>query len=145
MSKNYFEDELRQALWSEIAGGRIRESAPSEQFFEKISRAFPASGSKIDWSRVPNSIQRCASDEGDQLIIYAAFFDEIGRKFQLSGEVVYVGDSATDFSLTGELNFLRGALPSIFSVPQHHYFIEPEAAWCMCFTMEGDMAFGFKP
>jgi hypothetical protein len=106
-------------------------------------RIYPASGSKIDWCRVPDSIERTEEDESLQLEQFLTFFDEVAQNFLLIGEVVYVGDSATDFALAGEIECIRAALPELLLIPQHHYLIGPEFSWCICFTMEGNMGFGF--
>ncbi len=72
------------------------------------------------------------------------FFDDMQSRFELSGPVVYAGDSATDFALQGAVNAIRKALPTLIEVPQHHYFIGPSYSWCICLTMEGDMGFGLN-
>lgn len=107
--------------------------------------AYPASGSKIDWDRVPGSIERVEEDESLQSERFTAFFDEIVQRFRLAGDVVYVGDSATDFALAGSVECMRDALPETLAIPQHHYLIGPDSSWCLCFTMEGNMGFGFRP
>jgi hypothetical protein len=56
----------------------------------------------------------------------------------LNGHVLYIGDSLTDFALAASVANMLQALP----VPQHHYFVDANASWCMCMTTEGDMAFG---
>jgi hypothetical protein len=108
-------------------------------------RAYPTLGSKIDWSRVPNSIERFEEDTTLQVERFVSFFDEVAQKFGLAGDVVYVGDSATDFALAGAMEHMKEALPELLGIPQHHYFIGSECSWCICFTMEGDMSFGFSP
>ena len=144
MSGNFYEAELRKALRTEIESHRIRELGDSSPFFAQLTKAYPASGSKIDWGRVPGSIERV--EEGAlQVEQFAKFFDEVVQKFRLSGDVVYVGDSATDFALTGSLECMREVLPELLAIPQHHYLVGPDSSWCACFTMEGDMGFGFRP
>jgi hypothetical protein len=145
MSGNFYEAELRKALRTEIESHRIRELGESSPFFAQLTKAYPASGSKIDWGRVPGSIERVEEDEVLQAEQFAKFFDEVVQKFRLSGDVVYVGDSATDFALAGSLECMREVLPELLALPQHHYLVGPDSSWCVCFTMEGDMGFGFRP
>ncbi|MDF0584160.1 hypothetical protein [Bradyrhizobium yuanmingense] len=145
MSANFYEAELRKALRKEIESHRIRELGDSSPFFAQLTKAYPAGGSKIDWGRVPGSIERVEEDEALQVEQFAKFFDEVIQTFRLSGDVVYVGDSATDFALTGSLECMREVLPELLAVPQHHYIVGPDSSWCVCFTMEGDMGFGFRP
>lgn len=126
-----------------MEAGRIEEVGESSFFFAQLARRYPAQGSKIDWTRVPGAVERAESREAAQQEQFTIFFDELAAKFDLSGDVIYVGDSATDFALRGSVQHMRKVLPELLEIPQHHYIIGPEAKWCMCFTMEGDMGFGF--
>ncbi len=144
MNGNFYENELRKSLRKEIESHRIRELGESSPFFAQLAKAYPARGSKIDWGRVPGSIERVEEDEALQAQRFVKFFDEVVQRFQLSGEVVYVGDSATDFALIGSLECMRAVLPELLAVPQHHYLVGPDSSWCACFNMEGDMGFGFS-
>jgi hypothetical protein len=143
MGGNFYEVELRKVLRADIEYHRIMEAGDSSPFFEQLGKAFPVIGSKIDWARVPGSIERVEEDEAVQREQFTKFFDEAMQTFRLSGDVVYVGDSATDFALAGSVDCVRRALPELLTVPQHHYLLGPDCSWCMCFTMEGDMGFGF--
>jgi hypothetical protein len=145
MSGNFYEAELRKALHAAMESNRIRDLGDSSPFFAQLTKAYPANGSKIDWGRIPDSIERTEEDETFQVEQFVLFFDEVVQKFRLAGDVVYVGDSATDFALAGPMESMREALPELLAIPQHHYLIGPESSWCMCFTMEGDMGFGFHP
>ena len=145
MSGNFYEKELRQELRHEFESGAIRELGDSSPFFAQLGQAYPAHGSKIDWGTIPGSIERVEADESAQIQSFNAFFEEMVQRFRLSGDVVYVGDSATDFALAGEVQAMHRVLRELLSVPQHHYFLGPECSWCMSFTMEGDMAFGVSP
>lgn len=145
MSENFYEAELRKALHAAMESGRVREVGDSSPFFAQLMKTYPASGSKIDWNRVPGSIERIEEEETLQVEQFTAFFDEIVQKVGLAGDAFYVGDSATDFALTGSLECMREVLPELLAIPQHHYLVGPEFSWCLCFTMEGDMGFGFNP
>ena len=143
MASNYYEAELMSALGSMIKSGYLMISDDSSYFFEKLESAYPVIGSKIDWECVPCSIFRvCQCGESDFLMEMISFFDEVVLEFGLSGGVVFVGDSAIDFSLKGDIKIIREILPVLLNIPQHHYFMDPEVSWCICFSMEGDMAFG---
>lgn len=145
MGESFYEAELRKALRAAIESHRIKELGDSSPFFAQLMATYPVSGSKIDWGRLPGSIERVEEDEAIQAEQFTAFFDEVIQKFRLAGDVVYVGDSATDFALTGSVGCMRDVLPELLAIPQHHYLIGPESSWCLCFTMEGDMGFGFRP
>ena len=142
---NSYEDDLRETLKADFESGELREVGESDTVFGALSKAYPANGSKIDWAKVPDSIERIEEDESSQPESFAEFFDEMRLKFCLSGTVLYAGDSATDFALEGSVDAIRRILPKLLEVPQHHYFIGIGYSWCICLTMEGDMAFGLSP
>lgn len=142
---NFYEAELQKALKSNFESGQLRENGNSLPFFEKLARTFPVIGSKIDWEKVPDSIELVELQESAQINRFIGFFDEVCAKFSLSGDVIYVGDSATEFALESAVDVMKKILPELLSIPQHHYFIGPGYSWCICLTMEGDMAFGFSP
>jgi hypothetical protein len=137
-----YEDDLRLALKAEFDAGNIREVANSDTVFAQLSKTYPASGSKIDWQRVPGAIECAEEDQSLQGERFVAFFEGMRSRFELTGPVLYVGDSATDFVLEGTVESFRRVLPELVAIPQHHYFIGPNFSWCLCLTMEGAMGFG---
>ena len=139
-----FEDDLRLALKTQLETGELRDVGNAAAVFTLLSRSFQTLGSKIDWRRVPGSVESFEQDASRQKQRFMRFFDEIRSNFHLAGSVVYVGDSATDFALEGSVDAIRQALPALIAVPQHHYFVGPDSSWCMCLTMEGDMGFGYS-
>ena len=145
MVQNFYEDELRKVLHAAMASGLIREVGESSPFFDELAKAYPALGSKIDWSRVPGAVGRNEEDNAQQIGQFISFFDAVVQNAKLVGDVVYVGDSGTDFAFAGSIESMREALPELLAIPQHHYLIGPACSWCMCFTMEGYMDFGFHP
>jgi hypothetical protein len=137
-----YEEDFRRALKAQFDAGDIREVGNSDAVFTQLSKTYPASGSKIDWKHVPGAIECTEDDQSLQGERFVAFFEEMRSRFGLTGTVLYVGDSATDFALEGSVEAFRRALPELIAIPQHHYFIGPDFSWCMCLTMEGDMGFG---
>ena len=137
-----YDDEIRKTLKAEIDAGRLKEVGDAADVFGLVKKIYPRSGSKIDWDQVPGAIEDAEEDQSRQITRFIEFFDEMCAKFRLSGLVLYVGDSLTNFALASSVADVRRALPVLFEVPQHHYFVGPNGSWCMCMTMEGDMAFG---
>jgi len=145
MSENFYEVELRNALQSVMELKHIRGVGDSAPLFARLTAAYPSFGSKIDWRRVPGSVERTEEDESRQTEQFKVFFNEVVEKSKLSGDVVYAGDSATDFALSGSLEHMGAALPELLMIPQHHYFIGAASCWCISLTTEDDMGFGFQP
>jgi len=139
-----YDEEVREALASKFRLGELRDIGGSELVLTPLSDGFPVRGSKIDWDQVAGAVGR-ATDGTDEVADFIAFFDEVRQRFGLEGNLRYAGDSGTDFALEGTVDAIRGALPVLFKVPQHHYFTPPDHAWVLCLTMEGDMDFGYRP
>jgi hypothetical protein len=137
-----YEEDIRAALKVELDSGYLTEVGPAEEIFGLLMKTHPLSGSKIDWKRVPGAIECTAGDKSNQSTRFVTFFDEMCSRFGLSGPVVYVGDSATSFALGGTVETIRRVLSVLMEIPQHHYFVGPDASWCICLRMEGDMDFG---
>jgi len=144
MAGNFFENEIRDSLASLISAGRIKIDKSSDKFFSELSKAFPSKGGKIDWSLVPGSTERFQAEKSLQPSDFFDFFEKVGADFKLAGEVSYAGDSATDFVLSCEFGDVRKVLNVLLEVPQHHYFAGANCSWCLCFTMEGGMGFGYR-
>lgn len=141
---NYHENELRKSLGSLFKSGEIREIGSSSAYFAQLSELFPASGSKIDWSKVDQSVENAEPRESMRISKFIEFFNAMHDKLSLTGDIIYLGDSATDFALCMSLETLRNVLPELLGIPQHHYILSMSNGWCVCLTMEGDMGFGFS-
>jgi hypothetical protein len=141
---NFYESYLREHLSAEMASNRIIEVLDSSIFFKQLSTVYPIVGSKIAWSAISGSIESYEEDISIQKNEFISFFRKIRDRFSLSGEAIYMGESATDFALLGDIQVFDEIISKILDVPQHHYFVSKDFSWCMSFTMEGDMAFGFR-
>lgn len=139
-----FEEELLADLDTFIKTGDVSVEESSEAYFGRLAEVFPLGGSKINWDQVPDSIVDTASNKND-VTEWVNFFNAIVEKKDLSGKLVYINDSAIECVLTMSVEILRQCIKQILEYPDHHYFIGENYAWCMTFTMEGDMTFGFKP
>jgi len=108
-----------------------------------IEEKYPFSGAKIDWKSIPCSISKKTNNYRKRNKDFIVFFHEMKKKFSLSGDVFYVNDSAIDFAIKGSIESIGKIIKYLLKIPQHHYFIGNEGNWCLCFTMEGYMDFGF--
>jgi hypothetical protein len=142
MKKNVPEVSLREVLEERPTGRLLRVLPDTAAILAELAEHYPFTGSRIAWSNVPGAIERPGENEGSACV---AFFDEMTARFKLQGEVTYVGDSLTEFGVQGSIEAIREVLSPLISIPHHHYFIGAHLQWCMSFTFEGDMAFGFSP
>jgi len=102
-------NEIRQALKTEIDSDRLGEVGAAHDVFELLTKNYPMSGSKIDWKRVPGSIEYCEEDQSQERFV--EFFDEMCARFGLNGLVLYIGDGLTGFALAASTVDMRQALP----------------------------------
>lgn len=143
-STNYFEDELLQILGADVDAGIITIEPDCTDYFVKLTKCFPAAGTRIDWGSVPNSIDTWRDEDLDESA-FVKFFNQIVTSNNLNGPIVYMGDSNTEFALLTSVDVVSKYLKDILSIPQHHYLVAADFSWCMVFTFEGDMSFGYAP
>lgn len=117
----------------------------SRDTFALLGRSFPVSGSKINWAEVPGARQVKATGEKAFPEECIDFWEHIARAEQLFGLVTYACDGDVDFSVEALAPNVSAVLRAALEIPQHHYLVGAGAAWCMCFTMEGDLDFGLNP
>lgn len=138
-----FEEELLSEFELSVKNGDIIVDPSSDSYFSELELRFPILGSKIDWDAVSGSEREQASADA-----YASdcqhFFDKMMRRYGLSGQCIVIGDSAVEVALIMPVGIMQFNLQKIVSVPQHHYVIANDYVWCMSFTMEGELAFGFS-
>jgi len=140
---NYYEQEIINAL-AAGKGNVVCTAGGADEVFTRVMERYPVHGSKIDWARVEGSVEEQEWNLDLHSQSFERFFRYAVSRFGLSGEVVYVGDDLTDFALSGSIEAFEGLLGAIFEVPHHHYFLGDDLDWCMCFSMEGSMSFGFS-
>ena len=140
---NFYEEELKQVLNLEILAGNVLVGANCIEKFTKLSSLCPFIGSQIDWSAFPEAIESHESRSDFQVGAFSDFFCKIIARHNLGGDLIYMGDGVTDFTLEAEKTIFLKYLNDIFSIPQHHYFLAKDFSWCMVFSFEGDMSFAF--
>jgi len=139
-----YEEELLSELRSLISNGKIKVEDDSSKYFLELSQSYPTFGSKIDWDEIENSeVEDATGEDCDSQFVL--FFKKIIRENQLQGECIVIGDSAVSMALTTDVNTLSFVLLDIIEIPQHHYILAKDLSWCMAYTMEREMAFGYKP
>jgi hypothetical protein len=142
------EQELREALERQYSEAGIVFEPSSNEYFDLLQKRFPVCGSKIDWDRVSTARVKPVDTSSEQYFDDAMKFAEEIFESELRDPqslVVVIGDSAMEGALRMPLSTLRSSLRSILRMPQHTYVLAPDAAWCLVFTMEGDLCFGYAP
>jgi hypothetical protein len=142
---NTHNDDLLEAVDTEISNGWIHVAPDSAEFFSKLGAKFPTLDSRIDWSKIPNAVTEYSENVEQQLNDFTSFFNKVVDDYGLQGSVIYAGDGATDSAFILSTNLFKTHIKAFLSIPQHHYVVAENFAWVMVFTFEGDMGFGFAP
>ena len=139
-----YEEELLSELKEFISSGKIIVEDDSDKYFWELGQSYPTFGSKIDWGKIENSVVKDETEEGcDEQFV--SFFKIVSLENQFKGECIVIGDSAVNKALRMDINTLESVLLSIVKIPQHHYILARDFSWCMTYTMEREMTFGYKP
>lgn len=140
---DHHEQEMREALASPIRAGII-DLLPSDlRVVEGLERAFPFSGSKIAWKAVQGHLSATQAQPGHEE--FCRFFD--ARRSELGGNqtAFYVNDNLMDCAARASLFTFQRHLDTILAMPAHHYFVGENLNWCLAYTKEGDIDFGWSP
>lgn len=139
-----YDEELIEYFRDELSTGKVEIVSDSSNYFTRLADEFPTVGSRIDWTKVSNSWVEVANTQSDEVTQFVNFFNAAVDRYKLAGQVICMGDSATQIAMIFPVDLLRKKLDEILSIPQHHYFVAEDFSWCLVFTFEGDMAFGWR-
>ncbi|BEV01942.1 hypothetical protein [Novosphingobium olei] len=135
--------ELRDALALPIAAGTIGLYRSSEDIGRRLEQSFPFAGAKIDWSLTRGHL--AVSAGARSLVGFSAFFEDRRTALGNDQPAFYLSEGPIDFALRASLITFQRHLRSIVSVPAHHYFVAEDFSWCIVYSMEGDIDFGWSP
>ena len=126
-----------------INNGNIKILDNEDYFINIIENNFSFVGSKINWTQVTGSIvKKGISIDGASKFLNDKLSD--GSIYNLES-IVIIGDGAMDCAFRTQVQYAILFLDQVVSIPQHTYIVEISGRWCMVFTMEDEIAFGFKP
>lgn len=138
-------ENLLLAISPLIQSGKVLLLGDEELCVGVIEKSFPFVGAKIDWSQIPGAVIKVANEQ-DFVTECLEFL-----RFQIGNEgisplahVFIIGDSAMEKAMATQVRFLEALLMEVLELPQHTYIVSLNGEWCMTFTMEGDMAFGYS-
>lgn len=140
---NYFEELLLADLKGVLSTGQLVR-LDAAVILACLADTYPIQGSDIDWAALKITEQQYAAFSDEQLTAFIHFFNSMQKKYGLSANVYWVGDSAVDFAIFGNIALMVGVLDKLLSIPQHHYLIAADFKWCMSFRFEGHMFFGYN-
>jgi hypothetical protein len=119
----------------------------TEMYFDLLNARFPVTGTKIDWDSIFSKCKKTAkytipTDFSD-------FIQEIKKDCPQWGnedeDIIYIGDSLTERAYNISFAQLVDFFKLINEIPQHHYFLNKNADWCLSLDMSNDIDFSFAP
>jgi len=138
----YFDEELISELEQYVASGEVSIVSDIDDYVDGINSRLPIKNRKLDWGA--NFLATGLEvDRRKKASAFSVFFQEVKLKYELNGNIFYMGDGATDIVVAGNIDVFVKVLDCFVSIPQHHYFLAEDYSWFICFSMEGDMGFDF--
>lgn len=145
---------VREAtIWIET--GAIKVERENNQYFALIESKYPVCVNRIEWLWVQNHISGDVfpaevSDTGitgeekeAKLCDWKNTIDKWLTSYGVkhSDEIILVGDGG-NATFRMSIAVLLDCYPLLFSLPQHTYVLPADAAWCLNYTMEGQLFLG---
>lgn len=142
----YFADCFHTLFQHEIHTGQIA-IIDSPEPMNRLPLRFPFLGSKIDWSRTLDHLTATTSSaDSNANMERSRFLSQCLAGCNPSTAIFYVNDNALEFTSRWEKSVLLAHSKALFAnIPQHHYFFDEQANWCICLSSEGFMDFGRSP
>jgi hypothetical protein len=145
---------IKDRLARQINSGEVRVIVDTNEWYDRLARAFPTGINRIAWEQVASKkhvevfsgARATSSDEVEEMLathreMIARWFIEMG--IEQNSEVVWVGDDS-DCGLRMSLRMFLSHFPLLFSMPQHSYVLSDRGDWCLNYTMEGELFFGMN-
>lgn len=134
--------ELLAALSSPIAAGIVKVVDSDRSIVQGIERAFRFEGSRIRWDLARGHISTHEAEHDS--IVFHEFFKDRCRELGNGQTAIYLNDDLIECALSASLFVFQRHLNGIISIPAHHYFVAEDFEWCIAYTMEGDIDFGWS-
>lgn len=139
-----YDDELLEDLVLKGLNNCVAVIKNPETYLDLIEQKFEFDGSKIDWLKTNKHYSKESNNES-LLTDASLFITELKDKYLKDNvQVMYVGDSLTEFGYQFEMKDIKKILEYFLEIPQHHYFIPLEGDWCLCISYENYLDFGFS-
>ena len=119
-----------------------------DRYFELIELNFPMGLNRINWEEVENhrTIEVNLKDELNSKFEILNFFQELKRESIVneSDNIFVFGDGSIENVYKMPFYVLEENVMEFFTLPQHTYIINENADWCINYTFEDDLFFGFS-
>lgn len=145
--------EIKVLLDFAVANGEMKYETDSATYFDLLSKKFPVTYSRIDWTKVPDK-ESISVFQDKQLGMFDMkhhleesmhFIQNLEPQIAKVDTIILIGDNAVVGAYSMDFITLKKYFPYICMLSQHTYIIPTDAHWCLNYTMEDDLHFGFAP
>lgn len=139
-----------------ITAGKVKVTSGNQKYFDLLESRYPIGLHRIDWRGVkPHesydilpSQDRHTVRARDELVLLTnarSIIDSLLSKDTASAAdlLVWTGDSC-DLTLEASPRVFLECYPHLFGSGQHSYVIPPGGEWCINYTMEGQLFWGYS-
>jgi hypothetical protein len=134
-------------LSDDLKAERLKYLENSDEYFEKIIKRFPITANRIDWDLIPHRAELIGKNYANKNEKISAFLKDLclSENWDLSQDIFICFDGYTQGALSMKLKLLLENAYEIFSLPQHTYVIPENCAWCINYSFEDILYFGYSP
>lgn len=129
-----------------LISGEVEYLNDSNNLFTKILTNYPIDSYRIDWSKIKNKIEfHIGVNYPDSVQPIKDCIKIIITQYRLSeDEYVYVCfDGITEGAFIMQWSTFKEYAHELLTTPQHTYVIPEDAGWCLNYTFENDLYFGY--
>lgn len=116
-----------------------------DNYADLISDNYPWYGSQIDWDKMPNhlSMKLGSKDNIGESLIKFINENKLDHLFKADKYLIYINDSSLDYGIKFNSEIYSTLMKELIElIPQHHYFFNEDASWCLVISAEGYIDFG---
>jgi hypothetical protein len=139
-----------------IAAGEVKVMSGNQRYFDLLESSYPIGLNRIDWRGVKpheaydvlRSQERQVVQADDELLLLENARSTIDAWLSIaiaseSDHVIWIGD-ACDLAIETSRQVLLECYLPLFSSGQHSYVIPPDGKWCINYTIEGELFWGYS-
>lgn len=140
MKMNYFDNDLVETLKKYNICYEQLPREDQDAFIHRIQKKITFSGNQIDWDTLEGATELGNMEKTLALIKISEKLDSLGVQ-----KVIFLGDSAIEYSYSIEISDIKRALEIFADIPQHTYIFPEELHWIACLAFEGHIDYADLP
>lgn len=134
-------------LSTELEKGIVTYLDDSHSLFQAIMTNYPITFNRIDWDLIPHESYHIEEKYPDNKEVISLIVSGIVREegLDMTQQVKVCFDGYTSGALSMPLTLFLKHAAEIFTIPQHTYVLPQDVSWCLNYTFENFIYFGYSP